>query len=640
MTKDKQKRKELIQRYWGFVRPYKFVIITIILLGIMSFSVPLAIPWFTKILIDEVLPGNEGFWSLKAVVLSMGGIFVFGLITNFIRNYVTARLGNKMALDIKQQLYRHLQKLSPQYYDNRQIGTIVSRVQHDVNGALNLVRSGVINLVIDLFMIIFAGVMLFNLNWKLALLSLWILPLYYLTFANLNVRIRFAWRSVHRQMARISGVLFERISGMKIVQSFNREPEEMSRFEKQTKYHYKYAMSAHVLSNTLGTITQSFNHIGTLIIWFIGGMFVINGHFSIGALIAFQQYLLQLYGPIQQFANVNVTIQNSMANIERIFEVFDIEPSINSKENAIRIDKSKGEVAFESVSFTYVVEREESPERNHKNGDPDIIEKFKPEKKFYWVPPRTRPPLPPVKIEETKALYDISFNAKAGEVVALVGPSGSGKSTLINLIPRFYDPDKGRVLLDNVDLKDYDVEDVRKQIGLVLQDNILFSGTVFDNIAYAEPDATHEQVIAAAKAAYAHDFISEWKMGYETLLGERGVRLSGGQKQRIAIARALLKDPRILVLDEATSALDADSEAYVTAALEKLMENRTTFIIAHRLATVVRADQILVMDKGYIVERGSHDELLIQNGLYRELYEKQLKAMRPEELLKLQKLNQ
>src|SRR5690625_86709 len=635
MDKDRPRKKELVQRYWEFVRPYRFIILLIIFLGIMSFAVPITTPWFTKILIDDVLPGKEGFWSLPKVVIFMGIIFIFGVVIKFIRDYIIARLGNVMALDLKEQLYEHLQKLSPQYYDNRQVGTIVSRVPHDVNGAQNLIRGGVINLVIDMFMVIFAGVMLFSLNWKLALLSLWILPLYYLTFANLNVYIRFVWRSVNRQMALISGVLFERISGMKIVQSFNREAEEMSRFKKQIKHHYNYAMSAHVLSNVLRTITQIFNHMGTLISWLIGGLFVIHGNFTIGALVAFQQYLVQLYGPIQQFANVNVTIQNSMANIERIFEVFDIELDIMNQGDAVPIDNSKGEITFESVSFTYVIEREEPPKRQYKNGDTDIVEKFKPEKKFYWVPPRTRPPLPPVKVEETKALHEISFHANPGDVIALVGPSGSGKSTLINLIPRFYDPDKGRVLLDNIDLKKYDVEDLRRQIALVLQDNILFSGTVYDNIAYANTNATYEQVISASKAANAHDFIMEWENQYETLLGERGVRLSGGQKQRIAIARALLKNPRILILDEATSALDADSEASVTAALEELMHNRTTFIIAHRLATVVRADQILVLDEGYIVEHGSHDELLNRGGLYRDLYEKQLKAMRPDELLKL-----
>lgn len=637
MESDKpNERKEIIQRYWDFVKPYTFIIIVIILLGIMSFAVPLAIPWLTKVLIDEVLPGHEGFWSLNKVIIVMGSIFVFGLIINFIRNYITARLGNKMALDLKQQLYKHLQTLSPQYYDNRQIGTIVSRVQHDVNGAQNLVRGGVINLVIDMFMVIFAGIMLFSLNWKLALLSLWILPLYYLTFANLNVRIRFAWRSVHRQMAQISGVLHERIAGMKIVQAFNRESKEMLRFKKQTKHHYDYSMSAHVLSNTLGSITQAFNNIGTLIIWLLGGMFVLNGHLTIGALIAFQQYLLQLYGPIQQLANTNVTIQNSMANIERIFEVFDIDPKIKNQKNALPIDRSKGGITFDSVSFTYVVEREDRPMKQFKDGDPDIIEKFKPEKRFYWVSPRTRAPLPPVTIEKIDALYDISFQANPGDIIAIVGPSGSGKSTLINLIPRFYDPNEGEILLDNVDLKEYDLADIRKQMALVLQDDILFTGTVYENIAYAESDATNEQVIEAAKAAFAHEFIMNWSKGYHTILGERGVRLSGGQKQRIAIARALLKDPRILILDEATSALDADSEAYVTAALDRLMVNRTTFIIAHRLATVVRADQILVMDKGRIVERGSHTELLSQNGLYRNLYEKQLKAMRPEGFMERQ----
>ena len=317
-------------------------------------------------------------------------------------------------------------------------------------------------------------------------------------------------------------------------------------------------------------------------------------------------------------------------------EVFDIDPEIESKIDAISLDHSQGGITFKDVSFTYVIEREEQPGSEHKVGDPDKVEEFKPKKKFYWVSPRTKPPLPPVKIEEAQALFDISFQANPGEIVALVGPSGSGKSTLINLIPRFYDPDEGSVLLDGIDLRDYEVSDLRKQTALVLQDNILFSGTVFDNIAYADSTATYDQVIEASKAAFAHDFIMEWSKGYETLLGERGVRLSGGQKQRISIARALLKDPQILILDEATSALDADSEAYVTAALDRLMVNRTTFIVAHRLATVVRADQILVMDKGRIVERGSHDELLVENGLYRGLFEKQLKAMRPEELLKLQ----
>jgi subfamily B ATP-binding cassette protein MsbA len=267
------------------------------------------------------------------------------------------------------------------------------------------------------------------------------------------------------------------------------------------------------------------------------------------------------------------------------------------------------------------------------------VERFKPAKRFYWLPPKTVMDPPPMVEERREALHRISFHAKPGQVIALVGPSGAGKSTLINFIPRFYDPDEGEVLLDGVNLKDYDLNELRQNIALVLQDNILFSGTVYENIVYGRKDATMEQVIAAAKAANAHDFIMSWDDQYDTLLGERGVRLSGGQKQRLAIARALLKDPRILILDEATSALDAESEALVTEALEVLMKNRTTFIIAHRLATVVRADQILVMDQGTIVERGTHEELLRRKGLYFDLYEKQLKAMRPEELVKFLSAN-
>jgi ABC-type multidrug transport system fused ATPase/permease subunit len=630
---ESEDKNKPLKKYLSFVKPYRFTILIIIGLGMLQFAVPLVGPWMTKVMIDDVLMGVNGFWTIEKVVLLLGIVYVSGVIINFIRNYITAHLGNRMVVDIRRKLYQHMQSLSQRFYDSRQIGSIVSRVLHDVNGAQNLVGGGVINLVVDLFLVIFAAVMMFILDMKLALLSLWILPLYYLTFTNLNVRIRFAWRSVHRQMERISGVLVERLGGMKVVQSFNRENTELERFDKQSQNHYKYSMSAHLLSNTLGAISQSFNHIGGLIIWFFGGYAVLNGHLKLGELVAFQAYMSQLYGPIQRFSQVNVTIQNSMSNVERIFEVFDIQPEIKNKENAIPLKHCMGDIRFEKVSFTYVSERPVRGSEN-KNGDPDLAERVKPFKKFYLLPPKTKPDPPPVKTETHVALTDISFHARPGEVIALVGPSGAGKSTLINFIPRFYDPDEGHVLLDDKDLRDYDVNDLRKHIALVLQDNILFSGTVYENIAYGLPDATHEQVIAAARSANAHDFIMEFDQQYETVLGERGVRLSGGQKQRIAIARALLKNPQILILDEATSALDAESESLVTEALEYLMKNRTTFVIAHRLATVVRADQILVMDHGQIVEKGTHEQLLKKNGLYRDLYEKQLKAMRPEELMK------
>lgn len=631
----KDTKSHLIRRYFKFLKPYRYKIITIVGLGILQFVVPMTVPWMTKILIDEVLPLKESSWTLSKVIGVLGGVYVFGTAVNYVRQWVMAKMGNSMVIDIRFQLYEHMQKLSQRFYDSRQVGSIVSRILNDVNGAQNLVGAGVINLAIDFFLVLFAGFMVFHMDWKLALLSLWMLPVYYLTFTNINVHIRFAWRSVHRQMERMSGVLVERIAGMKVVQAFSRERMELNRFKKQASAHFGYAMTAQFLSNTLGRISQTFQDFGGLIIWFVGGTMVIQGKMSVGGLIAFQAYLSQMYGPIQRFSDVNVTIQNSLANVERIFEVFDIEPEIQNNDNPVPLKTCKGEIQFDQVGFDYVIERPEKQQAEVDQKDKDLVERQKPAKRFYWIPPRMRPDPPLMVLETRAALKGISFKASSGDVIALVGPSGAGKSTIINLLLRFYDPDQGSVLLDGVDLRDYDLHDLRSHMALVLQDNILFSGTVYENIAYGNPKAPKEQIIAAAQAANAHEFIEEWEFGYETMIGERGVRLSGGQKQRIAIARALLKSPRILILDEATSALDAESEHLVTEALERLMQGRTTFVIAHRLATVVRADQILVIDRGRIVERGKHQVLLAQHGLYRELYEKQLRAMRPEELIGL-----
>lgn len=626
----KRNKAKLVRRYLQFVKPYRYYIMAIVALGLLQFIVPLASPWLTKILIDDVLgQKSDSDWTLQRVVTIFAVLYGVSIIVSFARNNVTSRLGSRMVAGIRRQLYEHIQKLSQRFYDSRQVGSILSRVINDVNGAQNLVGSNVINVAFDMIMVIFAACFLFSLNVKLALLSLWILPIYYLTFTNLNVRIRFASRSVNRQMERISGVLVERISGMKIVQSFNREQTELQRFDRQSEQHINHSLSAQLLSNTLGRISQTVGYSGTLITWAIGGALVLQGEMTIGSLVAFNAYLGQLYGPIQRFAEVNVTIQNAMTNIERIFEVFDIEPDVKNTDHPLPMKTCAGDIRFDNVSFTYETELPVAKSEKGTPLDPDIVEKMKPPKSFYWIPPKTKPDPPPTTIETRVALKRISFHARPGQVVALVGPSGAGKSTLINFIPRFYDVNEGAVYVDGRNIKEYDIHDLRKQIAVVLQDNILFSGTVYDNISYGRPEASMEEVFEAAKAANAHEFITKWDKGYDTVLGERGVRLSGGQKQRLAIARALLKDPRILILDEATSALDAESEELVTEALNNLMKNRTTFVIAHRLATVVRADQIIVIDSGEIAECGTHEELLKQNGLYRELYSKQLKAMRP-----------
>lgn len=614
-----------------WAKPYWWSIGGIIALGVFQFIGPLSIPVITQILIDETLKG-EGQWSLQQMLLLLAIVLLASVIIKFIQGYLLAVLGNRMMKRLREDLYDHLQKMSVSFYDQRQVGAVTSRVIHDIGGAQNLIGGGVINLVLDLVLVLFAGVLLFYYNAFLAGLSLSILPFYYLTFTNMNVHIRLSWRAVHRQMERISGTLVERIGGVRIVQAFTGELQESRRFRKQTAQHYEHVVRSHVLSNLLGRASESFAHIGSILIWIIGGGMVLKGSMQVGEIVAFQGLLGSLYGPIQRFADVNVTIQNSITNIERVFEIFDEEPEVKEKESPLALPFCRGDVRFENVTYTYVTRNLIYKDRKM---DPaaDIIYRQKPPKRFFWLPTSVRPGNPQVKLEHREGIRDISFNAKKGEVVALVGPSGAGKSTLINLIPRFYDPTAGTVYIDGRDARDYNIYDLRKHIALVLQENVLFSGTIRENIVYGKPNASEDEMIKAAEAANAHHFITEFDDGYDSVIGERGLRLSGGQRQRLGIARALLKNPQILILDEATSALDAESEALVTEALERLMVGRTTFVIAHRLATVVRADQILVINEGTIEQRGTHRELLDEGGLYRELYETQLKAMRPEELL-------
>ncbi len=603
----------------------------IIFLGILQFAGPLSLPLFTQTLIDDVLAGKEGT-SLYETVGWMAAILFAGTAVNFARNHSSAILGNRMMLKLRTELYAHLQRMSVGFYEQRQVGALSSRVIHDIGGAQNLIGGGIINLVLDLLLVGFAAVLLFRMNVTLTLISLAIMPLYYLSFTNMNVYIRLAWRAVHRQLERVSGTLVERMGGIRVVQAFGGEKLEKERFERQAQQHYKHAVAAMLYSNTLGRLSESFAHAGGLLIWLIGGGLVLSGRMTAGEIVAFNMLLGNLYGPIQRFAEANVTIQNAITNIERVFEIFDEQPSVVEQQNARALPTCRGTVEFDRVTYTYTM-------RNHvfANGkgwgqQPEIIEREKAPGKFFWKPTNTRPLPPEVRLEERRGIENVSFKAGVGETIALVGPSGAGKSTIINMIPRFDDPITGTVRIDGVDIRDYKLADLRKHMAIVLQDNILFSGSIRDNLLYGRPEATEADMIAAAQSANAHEFIAQFTDGYDTAIGERGMRLSGGQKQRLAIARALLKDPRILILDEATSALDSESEALVTEALERLMKGRTTFIIAHRLATVVRADQILVIDEGAVVQRGTHRELLREGGLYRKLYEQQLKAMRPEEL--------
>lgn len=573
----------MIKRYLKFVKPYRYRIIATIIVGIIKFGIPMLIPLLIKYAIDGVINNhsltNQEKFSHLGVAIGIA-LFIFLIVRppiEFIRQYLAQWTSNKILYDIRKQLYNHLQALSVRFYANNQVGQVISRVINDVEQTKDFILTGLMNIWLDCITIIIALSIMFFLDVKLTFAAIFIFPFYILTVYFFFGRLRKLTRVRSQALAEVQGFLHERVQGMSVIKSFAIEDNEAKNFDNHNKNFLQRAFQ-HTRWNAysfaaINTVTD----LGPIIVIGVGSYLAITGSITVGTLAAFVGYLEQLFGPLRRLVSSFTTLTQSFASMDRVFQLMDEDYDIKNGIGAQPIKISKGQIDLKHVSFKY-------------------------------------------NENEKEVLHDINLTINKGETVAFVGMSGGGKSTLINLIPKFYDVTQGEILIDHHNVKDFLTGSLRNQIGLVQQDNILFSDTVKENILLGRPDATDDEVVEAAKMANAHDFISNLPNGYDTEVGERGVKLSGGQKQRLSIARIFLNNPPVLILDEATSALDLESEAIIQEALDVLSKDRTTLIVAHRLSTITHADRIVVMENGRIVETGTHQQLINKRGAYEHLY--------------------
>lgn len=573
-----------MKRYMEFVKPYNFQIFLTIVIGVIKFAIPLFIPILIKIVIDDII-GAEALTNdekMTQLIYWLGGTALVFLIVRppieYYRQYLAQLVSNKILFDIRKKMYIHLQKLSLKYYSNTRAGEVISRVINDVEQTKNFVMIGLMNVWLDLATILIAIGIMLTMNVKLTLVTLLAFPFYAFSVKYFFGRLRDLTKERSQALAGVQSYLHERVQGMSIIKTFTLEKHEQKLFNETNGEFLDAAVKQTVWNAKAFAVVNTITDIAPLLVIAYAGYEAIHGRLSVGTMAAFIAYVERLYSPLRRLVNSSTTLTQSFASMDRVFELMDEEYDIVDKKGASTLGTSSGEVTFSNVSFQY-------------------------EKDGHMI------------------LEDIDFRVNAGETVAFVGMSGGGKSTIISLIPRFYDVTKGQILIDGKDVRDVTIESLRKQIGIVLQDNILFSDSVKSNILMGKLGATDEEVMEAAIAANAHDFIMELPEGYETKVGERGVKLSGGQKQRVAIARVFLKNPSILVLDEATSALDLESESLIQDSLEKLASNRTTIIVAHRLSTITHADNIIVIENGKVIENGSHAQLMKQKNTYYNLFQ-------------------
>ncbi len=586
----KKTKTNSVIRILSYIVPHWHLVTASTIAGVVKLSMPLILPQVIGYFTDELLVStyisntdkvNE---ILKWLVILLGIYILIYIPAAFIRQAGSIEVANRIMNKMRCELFEHLQLMSAEFHNNNRSGSLVTRVNSDVEQVHEFIWGVVTNIWIDGITIIIYIVLLCRINVFLTIVACFALPVSVIATKRIRERKSQTSRKARKGLSDISGYMQERMSGFSVVKLFGMETFENDKFKEYSDKIYKYNRNTNRFFSLGEAITSSFSEVICSVVVCLSAILIVKNKMTIGEMIIFETYIAYFITPIKRFAELNVTYSKSIAGIERVFDIFDIKPEIHEKENAfIFSGKEDVRIAFQNVNFRYD------------------------------------------KTASEYILKDISFSIEPEEKVALIGSSGCGKSTIINLLARFYDIDSGKISFGNRDLYDYSMASIYNQMGIVFQETILFSGTIEENVRYGKINATIQELERAAEAANATDFIKNFPDGWNTVIGERGTGLSGGQKQRISIARVFLKNPKLLILDEATSALDSESEAQVQDALDNLMKKRTTIIIAHRLSTIVNADKIIVMDKGKIVEIGTHEELLQLNGRYKELYDMQFR---------------
>jgi subfamily B ATP-binding cassette protein MsbA len=549
-------------------------------------------PWPIKIVIDSILQSKalpgwlNGFVSsvfghdklpiLNFALTAVVAIAVVGAISSYLEKYLTTSVSQWVTHDLRRTLYNHIQRLSLAQHDNAQTGDLISRVTSDINAVQDFVNSALLGMLVNALTLLGMIGVMFYLNWRFTLIALSIAPVLFVVVYSFTRRIKKASRAVRKKESEMLSVVQEVLSSARVVKAFAREDFEVSRFESQSLENVETALEARTIKAKLTPIVDVLVAIGTCLVLGYGARLALRGELSAGVLVVFLLYLGKMYKPMRELSKMTDAVSKATVGYERIREVLEVESLVKDLPRAKRAPRFKGKIEFENVNFSYD--------------------------------------------EKTQVLRDVNLTVEPGQVAAIVGPSGTGKTTIISLIPRFYDPQSGTVKIDGVDIRRYTLKSLRQQMSFVLQETLLFRATIWDNIAYGKPDATAEQIMRAAKLANAHEFIEKMPNGYDTLVGERGATLSGGQRQRIAVARAIIRDTPILILDEPTSNLDSASEQMVIEGLDRLMEGRTSIVIAHNLNSIRKADVVFVVKDSEVVERGTHEELLTAGGVYSELY--------------------